>query len=244
MSAPSDRPTPSTNAPSVTVVMPAYNEAATIGECLQRVLRQPLVTEVLVIDDASTDGTDRLVLDLAVQEPRLRLERHPQNRGKGAALRTGFALARGDIVIVQDADLEYDPEDYQAVLRPILNERADVVFGTRFLGGEHRVLYFWHRVGNAVITLFSNAFTNLNLSDIETGMKVFRRLVLERVVIEENRFGVEPELVAKIAALGVRVYEVPVSYHGRTYAEGKKIGWRDGVRALWCIVKYGLRRSA
>ena len=229
---------------TVSVVMPAYNEAATIGECLQRVLRQPAVTEVVVVDDASTDGTDSVVKELAVREPRLRLERHPRNRGKGAALRTGFALAQGEIVLVQDADLEYDPEDYPAALRPILNQRADVVFGTRFLGGEHRVLYFWHRVGNAVITLFSNAFTNLNLSDIETGMKVFRRSILERVTIEEDRFGVEPELVAKIAALQVRVYEVPVAYHGRTYAEGKKIGWRDGVRALWCIVKYGLRRDA
>ncbi len=226
--------------PAVSVVMPAYNEAATIAEGIRRVLCQTLVTELIVIDDGSSDGTDGIVRELAAREPRLRLERHPQNLGKGAALRTGFALARGGILIIQDADLEYDPEDYPAALRPILSGRADVVFGTRFLGGEHRVLYFWHRAGNALITLLSNCFTNLNLSDIETGMKVFRREVVERIGIEENRFGVEPELAAKIARLGVRVYEVPVSYHGRTYAEGKKIGWRDGVRALWCILKYGL----
>lgn len=225
----------------VSVVMPAYNEAATIAECIRRVLGQPLVGELIVIDDGSTDGTPDIVRELAEREPRLRLERQPRNQGKGAALRAGFALARGDIFIVQDADLEYDPEDYPAALRPILSDRADVVFGTRFLGGEHRVLYFWHRVGNAFITLFSNCFTNLNLSDVETGMKILRRAVAERLHIEENRFGVEPELAAKIAALGARVYEVPVSYHGRTYAEGKKIGWRDGARALWCILKYGVR---
>ena len=221
--------------------MPAFNEAAHIGACLERVMRQTCVTEVIVIDDGSTDGTIAVVEALMAGEPRLRLERHPRNIGKGAALRTGFACAKGDILIVQDADLEYDPEDYDALLRPLLQGRADVVFGSRFLGGgAHRVLYFWHSVGNALITFFSNCFTGLNLSDVETGMKLLRRDIAKSIQIEERRFGVEPELAAKIAALKVRVYEVPISYHGRTYAEGKKVGWRDGVRALWCIVKFGI----
>ncbi len=221
--------------------MPAYNEAPHIGICLQRVLRQTCVTEVIVIDDGSTDGTVAVVEAMMAGEPRLRLERHVRNTGKGASLRTGFARATGDIVIVQDADLEYDPEDYGALLRPLLQGRADVVFGSRFLGGgAHRVLYFWHSVGNALITFFSNCFTGLNLSDVEVGLKLFRREITAGMTIEEKRFGVEPELAAKVAALKVRVYEVPISYHGRTYAEGKKVGWRDGVRALWCIVKFGL----
>ncbi len=227
---------------TVSVIMPAYNEAAHIAECMRRVLQRGEVAELLVIDDGSTDGTAAEVGEVANQDNRVRLLRHPRNLGKGAALRNGFSQASGDILIVQDADLEYDPDDYPAALHPILSGRADVVFGTRFLGGEHRVLYFWHRVGNAFITLLSNCFTNLNLSDVETGMKVFRREVVERLDIEEKRFGVEPEMAAKVAALGVRIYEVPVSYHGRTYAEGKKIGWRDGVAAVWCIIKFGLRR--
>ncbi len=236
------QPETETAAGTVSVVMPAYNEAPRIAECIGRVLRQPVVAELIVIDDGSTDGTADVVAGLAARDNRLRLERHPCNLGKGAALRTGLAQAGGGILIVQDADLEYDPEDYAAALRPILAGRADVVFGTRFLGGEHRVLYFWHRVGNFVITLLSNCFTNLNLSDVETGMKILRREVAARLDIEEKRFGVEPEIAAKVAALGVRVYEVPISYHGRTYAEGKKIGWRDGVVAVWCILKYGFRR--
>jgi len=178
---------------------------------------------------------------LMAGDPRLRLERHARSSGKGAALRTGFACAIGDILIVQDADLEYDPEDYDAALRPLMQGRADVVLGSRFLGGgAHRVLYFWHSVGNALITFFSNCFTGLNLSDVETGMKLLRREVAAGIHIEERRFGVEPKLAAKVAALNVRVYEVPISYHGRTYAEGKKVGWRDGVQALWCIVKFGV----
>lgn len=226
---------------SVSVIMPAFNEAACIGICLERVLRQPAVTEVIVVDDGSSDATAAEVERRMASEPRLRLQRHPRNLGKGAALRTGFACATGDIVVVQDADLEYDPEDYEALLRPLLQGRADVVFGSRFLGGgAHRVLYFWHAVGNALITFFSNCFTGLNLSDVEVGPKLFRREVVAGMTICEQRFGVEPELAARVAALRVRVYEVPISYHGRTYAEGKKVGWRDGVRALWCIVKYGI----
>ncbi len=235
---------PEPAAETVSVVMPAFNEAPHIGLCLQRVLRQTCVTEVIVIDDGSTDGTPGIVEAMMAGEPRLRLERHARNTGKGAALRTGFARASGNILIVQDADLEYDPEDYDAVLRPLLQGRADVVFGSRFLGGgAHRVLYFWHSVGNAMITFFSNCFTGLNLSDVETGVKLLRREVAAGIQIEEQRFGVEPELAAKVAALNVRIYEVPISYHGRTYAEGKKVGWRDGVRALWCIVKFGLFRK-
>lgn len=230
-------------AESLSVVMPAFNEAAHIGACITKVLAQACVAELVVVDDASTDGTDGIVLALAAQDARVRLVRHERNQGKGAALRTGFARARGSLLLVQDADLEYDPEDYAAVLKPLLNGRADVVFGSRFLGGgAHRVLYFWHYVGNRCITLFSNCFTGLNLTDVEVGTKALRREVAEKIRIEEDRFGVEPELAAKVAALGVRVYEVPVSYHGRTYAEGKKVGWRDGFRALWCIVKFGLLR--
>lgn len=228
-------------ATTVSVVMPAFNEAAHIGICLKRVLLQNCVTEVIVIDDGSSDGTPAVVQALMAHEPRLRLQQHPHNAGKGAALRTGFAGAMGDIVIVQDADLEYDPEDYEALLRPLLQGRADVVFGSRFLGGgAHRVLYFWHYLGNALITFFSNCFTGLNLSDVEAGPKLFRREIVAGMTIREKRFGVEPELAAKVAALKARVYEVPISYHGRTYAEGKKVGWRDGVRALWCIVKFGI----
>ncbi|WP_395741552.1 glycosyltransferase family 2 protein [Prosthecobacter sp.] len=232
---------PDPAAATVSVVVPAFNEASFIGLCLERVLRQSSVTEVIVIDDGSTDGTHALVEKMMAGEPRLRLQSHSHNSGKGAALRTGFACATGDIVLVQDADLEYDPEDYDALLRPLLQGRADVVFGSRFLGGgAHRVLYFWHAVGNALITFFSNCFTGLNLSDVEAGPKLFRREIIAGMTIQEKRFGVEPELAARVAALGVRVYEVPVSYHGRTYAEGKKVSWRDGVRALWCIVKFGI----
>ena len=221
--------------------MPAFNEAAHIGVCLERVLRQTCVTEVIVIDEGSTDGTVAVVEAMMAREPRLRLQRHSRNTGKGAALRTGFVCATGDILIVQVADLEYDPEDYNAALRPLLQGRADVVFGSRFLGGgAHRVLYFWHSVGNALITFFSNCFNGLNLSDVETGMKLLRREVAAGIHIEERRFGVEPKLAAKVAALNVRVYEVPISYHGRTYAEGKKVSWRDGMQALWCIVKFGV----
>jgi len=225
---------------ALSVVMPAFNEAATIATCLRRVLAEASVAEVVVVDDASSDGTVALVEQLQGEDARIRLERHASNRGKGAALRTGFAKVTGNVVLVQDADLEYDPHDYDTMLAPIRKGRADVVYGSRFLGGgSHRVLYFWHYVGNRALTLLSDCFTDLNLSDMETGMKLFRREVIERLELEEDRFGIEPEITARIAALGVRIYEVPVSYYGRTYAEGKKIGWRDGVRALWCIVKYG-----
>ncbi len=226
---------------SLTVVMSAYNEERSIVECLLRVLQESSVKEVIVVDDGSLDSTAALVEDLVRMHPRLRLERHSQNKGKGAALRTGFALATGSVVLVQDADLEYDPAEYEVVLRPILQGRADVVFGSRFLGGgAHRVHYFWHYVGNRILTLLSNGFSGLNLTDMECGMKLFRREVLARLDLKESRFSIEPELVAKVAAIRVRVYEVPISYYGRSYAEGKKIGWKDGVHAFWSIVKYGV----
>ena len=226
---------------SLTVVMPAYNEAGSIEACLVRVLRESAVKEVIVVDDGSADSTSSIVEKIMQQDPRVRLERHTKNRGKGAALRTGFSLATGGIVMVQDADLEYDPTEYEMVLRPILQGRADVVFGSRFAGGgAHRVHYFWHYVGNKVLTLLSNCFSGLNLTDMECGTKVFRRDVLARLDLREVRFSIEPELVAKVAALGVRVYEVPVSYYGRSYAEGKKVGWKDGVHALWAIPKHGI----
>jgi glycosyltransferase involved in cell wall biosynthesis len=198
--------------------------------------------EIVVVDDASTDGTDK-VLSSAIEPRVAKVIRHEINRGKGAALRTGFAAATGDIVLVQDADLEYDPRDYPRLLQPILENRADVVYGSRFSGGEsHRVLYFWHWVTNKMLTLLSNMLTDLNLTDMETCYKAFRREILEQIRIEEDRFGVEPEITAKVAKLGCRIYEVGISYSGRTYAEGKKIGWRDGVRAVWCIFKYNLLR--
>jgi glycosyltransferase involved in cell wall biosynthesis len=207
-----------------------------------RVRATPFPKEIIVVDDASRDGTAEVLARLAADGDLVVLH-HERNRGKGAALRTGFAAAAGDIVIPQDADLEYDPAEYGKLIQPIVDGRADVVFGSRFAGGEpHRVLYFWHYVGNRFLTLLSNAFTNLNLTDMEAGYKVFRRDVLQRIRIEEDRFGVEPELTAKVAALGCRVYEVGISYSGRTYAEGKKIGWKDGVRAIWCILKYNLFR--
>jgi glycosyltransferase involved in cell wall biosynthesis len=236
-------PSTASSEETVSVVMPAYNEERHIGVCLQRVLRESIVAEVIIVDDASRDGTVAVVEALMTSEPRIKLARHEVNQGKGAALRTGFSLASGSIVLVQDADLEYDPEDYAASLRPILQGRADVVFGSRFLGGgAHRVLYFWHSVGNKLLTLLSNSFSGLNLTDMETGMKVFRKSVLDRIELRESRFGIEPELVAKVASIGARVYEVPISYHGRTYAEGKKAAWRDGVAAVWCIFKYGVGR--
>jgi glycosyltransferase involved in cell wall biosynthesis len=225
--------------PCVSVVMPVYNEARTIREVLGLVLAQRPVQELIVVDDASTDGSWHALSEAAKTDPRVRLFRHEKNQGKGAALATGIAHATAPIVIIQDADLEYDPTEYHLLLRPILTRKADVVYGSRFIGsGEHRVLYFWHSIGNRVLTMLSNMATNLNLSDMETCYKVFRREILERVRIQEKRFGFEPEITAKVAKLGVRIYEVPISYHGRTYAEGKKINWKDGVRALWCIVKY------
>lgn len=217
--------------------MPCYNERSTIEECLKRVLESGWVGEVIVVDDGSTDGTRDVLAALVDQRVRVLLQ--PENRGKGAALRRGFAEARFPYVIVQDADLEYDPGEYGELLGPLIDDRADVVFGSRLLSGRpHRVLYFWHSVGNSVLTTVSNMFTNLNLTDMETCYKAFRREVIQSIHLEEDRFGIEPELTAKVAKGGWRVYEVGISYAGRTYAEGKKIGWRDGVRAIYCIVRY------
>ncbi len=223
---------------TLSVVIPVYNEAATIARIIDRVRAVTIPKEIIVVDDCSTDGTGDVLRRLPPC-PDLKTLFHPQNRGKGAALRTGFQAATGDVVVVQDADLEYDPQEYHKLLAPIADGRADVVYGSRFAGGEcHRVLYFWHSIGNRVLTLLSNAFTNLNLTDMETCYKMFRREIIQSLTLEEDRFGFEPEVTAKIARLRCRIYEVGISYSGRTYEEGKKIGWRDGVRAIWCIVKY------
>ena len=217
--------------------MPCYNEVATIETCLAAVLEQELVGEVIIVDDGSTDGTREVLADITNDRVRVLLQ--PHNQGKGAALRTGFAAATLPYVIVQDADLEYDPSEFPKVVGPLVAGDADVVFGSRFAGGEaHRVLFFWHSMGNKLLTLVSNMFTDLNLTDMETCYKAFRREVIQSVEIEEDRFGFEPEVTAKVAAAGWRVFEVGISYNGRTYDEGKKIGWRDGVRAFWCIVRY------
>jgi glycosyltransferase involved in cell wall biosynthesis len=222
----------------LSVVIPVYNEAATIVGLIERVRAVDIPKEIIVVDDCSSDGTADVLRRLPAA-PDLTLKFHPVNRGKGAALRTGFQAATGDVVIVQDADLEYDPEEYHKLLAPIVDGRADVVYGSRFAGGEsHRVLYFWHSIGNRVLTLLSNAFTNLNLTDMETCYKMFKREIIQSLVLEEDRFGFEPEVTAKLAKLRCRIYEVGISYSGRTYEEGKKIGWRDGLRAIWCIVKY------
>ncbi|MCZ6695491.1 MAG: glycosyltransferase family 2 protein [Acidobacteria bacterium] len=220
----------------LSIVIPAYNEAATLEEVLRRVRATPFEKEILVVDDASTDGTADLVL--RHQAPDLILLQHPHNRGKGAALRTGFERATGDIVVVQDADLEYDPADYGRLLKPILDGRADVVFGSRFGGESHRVLFYWHYLGNRFLTTLSNMFTNLNLTDMETGYKAFRIDVLRDLKLRSNRFGFEPEITAKVARMGCRVYEVAISYHGRGYDAGKKITWRDGLAAIGCIIRY------
>jgi glycosyltransferase involved in cell wall biosynthesis len=223
---------------SLAVVMPCFNERATIERIVERVLASPYTAEVIIVDDGSTDGT-REVLQKLARDPRVQVYEQPFNQGKGAALRRGFREVRAPYAIVQDADLEYDPNDYGVMIEPLLDGRADVVFGSRFQGqSAHRVLYFWHSIGNKVLTLLSNMFTDLNLSDMETCFKAFRKEVLDSITVEEDRFGFEPEITAKVAGGGWRVFEVGISYNGRTYAEGKKIGWRDGVRALWCIVKY------
>jgi len=226
--------------PCLSVVMPVFNEAATVADVAKNVLAQRPVRQLVIVDDASTDGTWEQLQPLAQNEPRIRLVRHEVNRGKGAALRTGFARTTEAIVVVQDADLEYDPAEYFRLLVPILSGRADVVFGSRFLGSPsgHRVLYYWHSVGNKILTTLSNMATGVNLTDMEVCYKTFRREIIQKIKIEEDRFGFEPEITAKVARLKVRIYEVAISYSGRTYAEGKKIGWRDGVHALWCIFKY------
>jgi len=224
--------------------MPVYNEAATVGEVIDIVLAQPSVIELICVNDCSSDGSGAVLDKLAADRPKMRVYHHEVNKGKGAALRTGISHATAPLVIIQDADLEYDPSEYPRILRPILQNHADVVFGSRFIGSEeHRVLYFWHSVGNRILTLLSNMFTNLNLTDMETCYKAFRREIIQKIQIEEPRFGFEPEITAKVARLGVRIYEVAISYHGRTYAEGKKIGWKDGFSALRCILKYNLLRN-
>ena len=230
----------------LSIVVPVYNEKRTIDQILERIDKTPYDKEIVIVDDYSTDGTREILqqMEICGRIPSARFFYHSLNRGKGAALRTGIAAATGDIVIVQDADLEYDPTQYGILIEPIAGGLADVVYGSRFLSGPHRVLFFWHSLGNRILTLLSNMLTDLNLTDMETGYKAFRREVFSKIRIEENRFGFEPEITAKIAKLRCRVYEVPISYFGRDYSEGKKITWKDGIAALYCIAKYNLRRSA
>jgi glycosyltransferase involved in cell wall biosynthesis len=226
----------------LSVVMPIFNEQATLCAVVERVLSIGLEIELICVDDGSTDGSRQILSDLEKNHPEMRILLQPRNLGKGAALRRGIKEATGDYVVIQDADLEYDPSDYQSLLEPMENGQADVVYGSRFLGaGPHRVLYFWHSVGNWVLTLISNMITNLNMTDMETCYKLFRREVIQAIPLEEDRFGFEPEITVKIAKRQLRVYEVGISYWGRTYAEGKKIGWKDGLQALWCLAKYGLK---
>jgi len=234
----------------ISVVIPVFNEERTVAALLDRVAAAPFPAEVtdvelVIVDDCSRDGTGAVLAAYRLPEGTARpttmsLQRHDVNRGKGAAMRTGFTAATGDVLIVQDADLEYDPRDYPVLLAPIIAGNADVVYGSRFLSGPHRVLFFWHSVGNRFLTTLSNVFTDLNLSDMETCYKVCTRAVKERLRLTSDRFGFDPEFTARVARMGVRIYEVPISYHGRTYAEGKKIGWRDGFEAIWCILKFNL----
>jgi len=226
----------------LSVVMPVFNERATLQEVVLKVLAVSLEIELICVDDGSQDGSREILAQLQSEHPQIRLVLQPQNMGKGAALRRGIQEATGEYVIIQDADLEYDPAEYPRMIEPLVQGKADVVFGSRFLGGApHRVLYFWHSVGNRALTLLSNCLTNINLSDMETCYKVFRREVIQAIPIEENRFGFEPEITVKVARRNLRIYEVGISYWGRTYEEGKKIGWKDGVRALYCLLKYSIK---
>src|SRR5215216_2608677 len=226
----------------LSVVIPVYNESATIAEIIRRVQAVDVAKEIIIVDDGSTDGTREKLGELQQQQDNLRVFLQPRNRGKGAALREGFRLAAGEFVLVQDADLEYDPADYPVLLKPLVEGKADVVYGSRFMTTkEHRVLFFWHSVGNRLLTLISNMFTDLNLTDMETGYKAFKREVIQAIKLEQDRFGFEPEITVKIARMKLRIYEVGISYYGRTYEEGKKIGWKDGVKALWCILKYSIK---
>lgn len=229
----------------LSVIMPVYNERASLLQAVQGVLAVPLEIELICVDDGSQDGSRELLAELQKQYPQVRVLLQPHNLGKGAALRRGIREATGDFVIIQDADLEYDPADYKILLDPLLQDKADVVYGSRFLGAApHRVLYFWHSVGNRLLTLLSNALTNINLTDMETCYKAFRREVIQSIPLEEDRFGFEPEITVKIAKRRLRIYEVGISYWGRTYEEGKKIGWKDGVRAMWCIFKYSVKERS
>jgi len=229
---------------NLSVVIPCYNECSTIEKIVDAVRQAPYADkEIIIIDDCSTDGSIDILREIIAPQVSLIIYQSV-NQGKGAALRAGIRQATGDVIIIQDADLEYDPAEYPKIIKPILDNKADVVYGSRFIGSEpHRVVYFWHRVGNGILTLLSNMFTNLNLTDMETCYKAFRREIIQSIAIEENRFGFEPEITAKMARKGVRIYEVGISYHGRTYMEGKKINWKDGVRALYCIVKYNMKPS-
>jgi len=228
----------------LSVVMPVYNERPTLRQAVERVLEVPLELELLCVDDGSQDGSREVLAELQKDHPRLQVLLQSHNQGKGAALRRGIGEARGDFIIIQDADLEYDPVDYGVLLDPLMQGKADVVYGSRFLGGApHRVLYFWHSIGNHLLTLLSNCLTDLNLTDMETCYKAFRREVIQSIPLEEDGFGFEPEITVKVAKRRLRIYEVGISYWGRTYEEGKKIGWRDGLRAVWCLLKYSVKKS-